>query len=617
MYHSQTVTTRRGALSKVWLAAHFDKKLTKGQIFSTDITASVHSLLKNENHLNLKVSGQLMLGIVKIYAKKLKYLMNDCTESMWKMKLALRPGQIDIEIMANNSHLIDDLRHFGNINSDFDFPMLDNIAFDSQYLLSTECFDPNSGDYNDDSYNTSILSGHTSLNRNSLSFADNNYIDDDDILPNFNDSFSPLPNKRYSDIEFARGVNISGRASLSVSHLNLSNNSPINEHIDIEKKQDNIKENENMAVFSALPEENLFNEANGFDDYYQQEFAVPEDKIEEEKKIDQEKEEEDENVEIEDSPKKRQKLLEEKVHIPIINENSVAVVTSRRNNALKIRRVVDENIELSENEYKKYLRNTSSLLRRKPTDKLPFENNQKINENQYNNQRSMNSLLNNDFQALFSFSFNHHQFSADLSSFSNLLLNNNVYPSKRLLQNNTKDNDEDLEVIRGSYNTEQDITNNRLSLLEINQKEIDGDIDNNQNIEDNVDYDAFDNDYNNASYLDDNVDLDGNQDYNNELDLTISSKLDEIFLSNNKEEENSKKNETINSKRTEETFKLINEEFSKSTSETKSITFKKICQTKDRRVAAQCFFELLQLKSNNQINLNQKYNEEIIISPVN
>jgi cohesin complex subunit SCC1 len=104
MFYSQLILAKKGPLGKIWLAAHWDKKLTKNQIFATDITDSVGmSLLPpspslplsmlSENILNpseplaLRVSGHLMLGVVRIYSRKVKYLMSDCTEAMWKIKM--------------------------------------------------------------------------------------------------------------------------------------------------------------------------------------------------------------------------------------------------------------------------------------------------------------------------------------------------------------------------------------------------------------------------------------------------------------------------------------------------------------------------------------------------
>lgn len=138
MFYSQVILARKGPLGKIWLAAHFDKKLTKQQIFGTDITDSVESVLNPAAPLALRVSGHLMLGIVRIYSRKVKYLMNDCTEAMWKIKLAFRPGNVDLGVDAHTAALasIDDARYFGNVQPDFDYPELADMAFDPDLLSS-------------------------------------------------------------------------------------------------------------------------------------------------------------------------------------------------------------------------------------------------------------------------------------------------------------------------------------------------------------------------------------------------------------------------------------------------------------------------------------------------
>lgn len=41
MFYEQLVLARKGPLGHVWLAAHFEKKLTKQQIAETDIPETV------------------------------------------------------------------------------------------------------------------------------------------------------------------------------------------------------------------------------------------------------------------------------------------------------------------------------------------------------------------------------------------------------------------------------------------------------------------------------------------------------------------------------------------------------------------------------------------------
>ena len=96
MFYSQIILAKKGPLGKVWLAAHWgDKKLGRQQIFSTDIAASVDSIEHPTVPLALRVSGHLLLGVVRIYSRKVKYLMNDCHEAMVKIKMAFQPSTYD------------------------------------------------------------------------------------------------------------------------------------------------------------------------------------------------------------------------------------------------------------------------------------------------------------------------------------------------------------------------------------------------------------------------------------------------------------------------------------------------------------------------------------------
>ena len=46
--------------------------------------------------LALRTSGHLLLGVVRIYSRKAKYLLADCNEAFVKIKLAFRPGTVDL-----------------------------------------------------------------------------------------------------------------------------------------------------------------------------------------------------------------------------------------------------------------------------------------------------------------------------------------------------------------------------------------------------------------------------------------------------------------------------------------------------------------------------------------
>ncbi|KAH7339810.1 Rec8 like protein-domain-containing protein [Rhizoctonia solani] len=97
MFYSEAILSRRGPLGKVWLAAHWERKLSKTQTLQTDISESVDAILGQEIvPMALRLSGQLLLGVCRIYSRKAKYLLDDCNEALLKIKLAFRPGIVDM-----------------------------------------------------------------------------------------------------------------------------------------------------------------------------------------------------------------------------------------------------------------------------------------------------------------------------------------------------------------------------------------------------------------------------------------------------------------------------------------------------------------------------------------
>ncbi|EMD37715.1 hypothetical protein CERSUDRAFT_114350 [Gelatoporia subvermispora B] len=97
MFYSEAILSRRGPLAKVWLAAHMERKLSKTQTLQTDIEQSVEAIMGQEVEIMaLRLSGQLLLGVVRIYSRKAKYLLDDCNEALLKIKMAFRPGVVDM-----------------------------------------------------------------------------------------------------------------------------------------------------------------------------------------------------------------------------------------------------------------------------------------------------------------------------------------------------------------------------------------------------------------------------------------------------------------------------------------------------------------------------------------
>ena len=59
-----------GPLRTVWVAAHLDRQLKRQQIAEANITTSVDAIVSPDAPLALRLSGQLLLGVVRVYARK-------------------------------------------------------------------------------------------------------------------------------------------------------------------------------------------------------------------------------------------------------------------------------------------------------------------------------------------------------------------------------------------------------------------------------------------------------------------------------------------------------------------------------------------------------------------
>lgn len=99
MFYNTEMLTKRGPLARVWMASHLSTKLNKSALLSTSIPSSVTSILGQDLlPMALRLSGQLLLGVARIYSRKAKYLLDDCNETLAKVKNAFgRPGAVDLD----------------------------------------------------------------------------------------------------------------------------------------------------------------------------------------------------------------------------------------------------------------------------------------------------------------------------------------------------------------------------------------------------------------------------------------------------------------------------------------------------------------------------------------
>lgn len=88
MFYSESILTRKGPLANIWLAAHWDRKLTKAQVVQTDLATSLAEIVAGRlPPMALRLTGQLLLGAAKIYSRKARYLWEDCSDALSRLKL--------------------------------------------------------------------------------------------------------------------------------------------------------------------------------------------------------------------------------------------------------------------------------------------------------------------------------------------------------------------------------------------------------------------------------------------------------------------------------------------------------------------------------------------------
>lgn len=98
IFYTQLFASKKGALAQIWLAAHWEKKITKAQVFECDVEKTVKYLMDSKLKLGLRTSGHLLLGVVRIYARKAKYYLADCNDVIIKCQKPFRPVQTDLSV---------------------------------------------------------------------------------------------------------------------------------------------------------------------------------------------------------------------------------------------------------------------------------------------------------------------------------------------------------------------------------------------------------------------------------------------------------------------------------------------------------------------------------------
>ncbi|EDW37982.1 GL12358 [Drosophila persimilis] len=210
MFYEHIILAKKGPLAKIWLAAHWDKKITKAHVFETNIEKSVEGILQPKVKLALRTSGHLLLGVVRIYSRKAKYLLADCNEAFVKIKMAFRPGMVDLpegHREANvNAITLPEVFH------DFDtaLPELNDIDIEAQFSINQsradeitmrEDYGSLSISLHDDGFGDIGFEAETpEIMRGSLSTNINDKLFDSDVLA---DIESDDPNARGTQAEIS------------------------------------------------------------------------------------------------------------------------------------------------------------------------------------------------------------------------------------------------------------------------------------------------------------------------------------------------------------------------------------------------------------------------------
>ncbi|KAK2942683.1 putative N terminus of Rad21 / Rec8 like protein [Blattamonas nauphoetae] len=96
---------KHGLLGQVWIAATYDRNLSKGKILQINIPAAVNIIEegvpteenpKNKIPLPLRYQAHLLIGLIRIYTRKLKYLSDDINEFDSRLNTTIEGKCIDL-----------------------------------------------------------------------------------------------------------------------------------------------------------------------------------------------------------------------------------------------------------------------------------------------------------------------------------------------------------------------------------------------------------------------------------------------------------------------------------------------------------------------------------------
>jgi hypothetical protein len=104
MFYSEALLSKTGPLARVWLSANIERKLSKTHILQSSVKDSVDAIVNpSQAPMALRLSGQLLLGVVRIYSRKARYLLDDCNEALLKIKMVCPRNHSRPKLAANST----------------------------------------------------------------------------------------------------------------------------------------------------------------------------------------------------------------------------------------------------------------------------------------------------------------------------------------------------------------------------------------------------------------------------------------------------------------------------------------------------------------------------------
>ncbi|CAO3661362.1 unnamed protein product [Umbelopsis vinacea] len=116
MLYSEAIISKKGPLARVWLAAHWERKISKNQFLQTNIEKTVDAITTEQQEaLTLRLSGQLLLGVA---FKKGDVDMSDAHRHVTNMNaITLADDLTEFDILLPEAPL--------NLNRDPNEPIMD------------------------------------------------------------------------------------------------------------------------------------------------------------------------------------------------------------------------------------------------------------------------------------------------------------------------------------------------------------------------------------------------------------------------------------------------------------------------------------------------------------